>query len=105
VQLTLFLIDNPCVSDPGSSVSLFPRYHQSNMASTKFLLQEFPWHERYRVSDPERVLTPALALYPDVIASNIRCTLDLLAGRACVKPKKKRKEKRRGEKKRTVKSR
>jgi D-serine deaminase-like pyridoxal phosphate-dependent protein len=52
------------------------------MAPTKFLLQEFPWHERYRVSDPERVLTPALALYPDAIASNIRCTLDLLAGRA-----------------------
>src|SRR5579864_8223656 len=52
------------------------------MASTKFLLQEFPWHERYRVSDPERVLTPALALYPDVITSNIRCTLDLLAGNA-----------------------
>jgi D-serine deaminase-like pyridoxal phosphate-dependent protein len=51
------------------------------MASTKFLLQEFPWHERYRLSDPERVLTPALALYPEVIASNIRCTLDLLGGR------------------------
>jgi D-serine deaminase-like pyridoxal phosphate-dependent protein len=52
------------------------------MASTKFLLQEFPWHERYRVSDPERVLTPALALYPEVIASNIRRTLDLLDGHA-----------------------
>ena len=52
------------------------------MAAVKFLLQEFPWHERYRVSDPERVLTPALALYPDVIASNIRCTLDLLGGHA-----------------------
>jgi D-serine deaminase-like pyridoxal phosphate-dependent protein len=64
------------------SVSRFPRYHQSDMASTKLLLQEFPWHDRYHVSDSERVLTPALALYPDVIASNIRCTLDLLAGRA-----------------------
>jgi D-serine deaminase-like pyridoxal phosphate-dependent protein len=52
------------------------------MASTKFLLQEFPWHDRYRVSDPERVLTPALVLYPDMIASNIRCTLDLLGGHA-----------------------
>ena len=52
------------------------------MAAVKFLLQEFPWHERYRVSDPERVLTPALALYPEVIASNIRCTLDLLGGHA-----------------------
>ena len=52
------------------------------MTAVKFLLQEFPWHERYRVSDSERVLTPALALYPDVIASNIRCTLDLLGGHA-----------------------
>jgi D-serine deaminase-like pyridoxal phosphate-dependent protein len=45
-------------------------------------LQEFPWHERYRVSDSEHVLTPALALYPEVIAANIRCTLDLLGGHA-----------------------
>jgi D-serine deaminase-like pyridoxal phosphate-dependent protein len=52
------------------------------MTAVKFLLQEFPWHERYRLSDPERVLTPALALFPDVIASNIRCTLDLLGGHA-----------------------
>lgn len=52
------------------------------MASTKFLLQEYPWHERYCVSDPERLLTPALALYPDMIVSNIRCTLDLLGGHA-----------------------
>jgi len=82
VQPTLSQIDHPLVPDAGRSVSHFPRYHQSDMVSTKFLLQEFPWHERYRVSDPERVLTPALALYPDVIASNIRCTLDLLGGRA-----------------------
>ncbi len=82
VPLTLFLVGHPRVSEAESFSSRFPRYHQSNMASTKFLLKEFPWHERYRVSDPERVLTPALALYPDVIASNIRCTLDLLAGRA-----------------------
>src|ERR1700751_4241319 len=54
----------------------------TDMASTKFLFRELPWHERYRVSDPERVLTPALALYPDVIASNIRCTVDLLGGQA-----------------------
>src|SRR6266576_3151085 len=82
VPLTLFLVGHPRVSEAESFSSRFPRYHQSNMASTKFLLKEFPWHERYRVSDPERVLTPALTLYPDVIASNIRCTLDLLAGRA-----------------------
>jgi len=35
------------------------------MAAVKFLLQEFPWHEGYRVSSPERVLTPALVLYPE----------------------------------------
>lgn len=52
------------------------------MAAVRFLLQQFPWHERYRVSDLERVLTPALALYPDLIASNIRCTFDLLGGHA-----------------------
>jgi D-serine deaminase-like pyridoxal phosphate-dependent protein len=82
VQPTLFLIDHALVFEAESSVSRFPRYDQCDMASTKFLLQEFPWHDRYRVSDPERVLMPALALYPDVIASNIRCTFDLLAGNA-----------------------
>jgi D-serine deaminase-like pyridoxal phosphate-dependent protein len=52
------------------------------MASTKFMLQEFPWHDHYRVSDPERVLTPALALYPDLITANITSTLNALAGNA-----------------------
>jgi len=52
------------------------------MAAVKFMLQEFPWHEKYRVSDPERVLTPALVLYPEEIASNIHCTLELLGGHA-----------------------
>jgi D-serine deaminase-like pyridoxal phosphate-dependent protein len=53
-----------------------------SMAAAKFLLQEFTWHDRYRVVEAERVLTPALVVYPDVIASNIRCTLNLLAGNA-----------------------
>jgi len=50
--------------------------------AAKFLLQEFPWHERYRVSDLENVITPALALYPEAITSNIQCTLNLLGGNA-----------------------
>src|ERR1700739_2277544 len=75
------IADRSLVSEADSSVHA-SRGIITDMASTKFLLQEFPWHERYRVSDPERVLTPALALYPDVIASNIRCTLDLLGGQA-----------------------
>ena len=45
-------------------------------------LQEIAWDPRYAVSGIEDVLTPALLLYPDVIASNIDRTLDLLAGDA-----------------------
>ena len=55
-------------------------YHQSVMS--KFFLQEFPEHDRYRLDDLDNVLTPALALYPDAIASNIQCTLNLLGGNA-----------------------
>ncbi|HTS09264.1 MAG TPA: alanine racemase, partial [Candidatus Eisenbacteria bacterium] len=50
--------------------------------AAKFFLQEFPWHDRYRVSDLDNVLTPVLALYPDAIASNIQSTLNLLGGNA-----------------------
>jgi len=50
--------------------------------AANFLLQEFPWHDRYRVPDLDNVVTPALALYPDAIASNIQCTLNLLGGNA-----------------------
>jgi D-serine deaminase-like pyridoxal phosphate-dependent protein len=46
------------------------------------MLSEFPWDERYRISDIDNVLTPALVLYPEVIASNIARTLDLLGGNA-----------------------
>ncbi len=59
-----------------------PRYHQCAMASTKFLLQQFPWQDNYRVLDPELVLTPALLLYPETVASNIQSTLNLLDGNA-----------------------
>jgi D-serine deaminase-like pyridoxal phosphate-dependent protein len=50
------------------------------MAMLKFLLNEFPWDERYRVPALEDVLTPALVVYPEMIASNIARTLDLLDG-------------------------
>jgi D-serine deaminase-like pyridoxal phosphate-dependent protein len=50
------------------------------MAATKFLLQHYPWHDRYRIADPDSVLTPALAVYPEVVASNIECTLKILGG-------------------------
>lgn len=44
------------------------------------MLSEFPWDERYGVCDMEDVLTPALLVYPEIIASNIARTLDLLGG-------------------------
>jgi D-serine deaminase-like pyridoxal phosphate-dependent protein len=46
------------------------------------MLSEFHLDQRYRVTDLEDVLTPALVLYPDLIASNIGQTLNLLDGDA-----------------------
>ena len=46
------------------------------------MLSEFSWDERYRVSGIDDVLTPALVIYPEVIASNIEQTLKLLGGDA-----------------------
>ncbi len=48
----------------------------------KSMLTDFPWDTRYRVSALDEVLTPALLLYPEFIASNIERTLDLLNGDA-----------------------
>ena len=59
---------------------LNPRYHQSAMAAPKFMLQDFSWHDRYRIEDPHPVLTPALLVYPEAVASNVQCTLNLLDG-------------------------
>ena len=50
------------------------------MAPQKSMLQELSWDERYAVSAIEDVLTPALVMYPDLIAANIERTLELLAG-------------------------
>ncbi len=52
------------------------------MAAINLMLNEFPWDERYRVPDVEQVLTPALVVYPEFIASNIEQTLALLNGNA-----------------------
>jgi D-serine deaminase-like pyridoxal phosphate-dependent protein len=52
------------------------------MAAVKLMLREFPWDERYRVPDLDQVLTPALVVYPEMIASNIERTLALLSGDA-----------------------
>ena len=46
------------------------------------MLHEFAWNERYRVSNIEDVLTPALMVYPEIISSNIAKTLHLLDGDA-----------------------
>ncbi|MBV9342826.1 MAG: D-TA family PLP-dependent enzyme, partial [Acidobacteria bacterium] len=46
------------------------------------MLTEFAWNERYGFSGMEDVLTPALLVYPDFIASNIERTLALLDGEA-----------------------
>lgn len=46
------------------------------------MLREFSWDRRYEVSSVEEVMTPALAVYPELLASNIERMLDLLAGDA-----------------------
>jgi D-serine deaminase-like pyridoxal phosphate-dependent protein len=52
------------------------------MAEGLSMLSAFAWDERYRLSGIEEVLTPALLVYPDFIASNIERTLALLGGDA-----------------------
>lgn len=46
------------------------------------MLTEFPWDNRYRVPDIDDILTPALLLYPEIIASNIDATVKFLDGNA-----------------------
>jgi D-serine deaminase-like pyridoxal phosphate-dependent protein len=55
---------------------------ESAMAAQKSMVNEFAWDQRYRVSAVEELLTPALVLYPEILASNIQRTLDLLGGDA-----------------------
>ncbi|HTW32414.1 MAG TPA: D-TA family PLP-dependent enzyme [Candidatus Sulfotelmatobacter sp.] len=58
------------------------RYHRQTMATGQPMLSEWRWDERYRVSGIEDVITPALVMYPELIAGNIDCTLKLLDGEA-----------------------
>lgn len=44
------------------------------------MLTEFPWDPAYEFSGIEDVMTPALVVYPELIASNIERTLALLGG-------------------------
>ena len=46
------------------------------------MLAEFPLRHDFRVSSADEILTPALILYPEIIASNIEYTLQLLGGNA-----------------------
>lgn len=46
------------------------------------MVSQFEWDPRYRVSGIEDVLTPALVIYPECIASNIERTLALVNGEA-----------------------
>lgn len=55
---------------------------EANMATQKSMLSEFLLEERHRVASVEDVLTPALVVYPEIIASNIARTLHLLGGDA-----------------------
>jgi D-serine deaminase-like pyridoxal phosphate-dependent protein len=52
------------------------------MPAQKAMLSEFAWDQRYQVSALDDVLTPALLLYPEIVASNIERTLGLLGGDA-----------------------
>src|SRR5580700_1998763 len=50
------------------------------MATQKTMISEFAWDPRYEVSSVEDVMTPALMVYPEIIASNIERTVELLGG-------------------------
>jgi D-serine deaminase-like pyridoxal phosphate-dependent protein len=52
------------------------------MSLQKTMIGEFAWDEAYRISDLDDVMTPALVVYPEFIASNIERTLALLNGDA-----------------------
>ncbi|MGC1614120.1 MAG: alanine racemase, partial [Candidatus Acidiferrum sp.] len=52
------------------------------MATQKSALNEFAWDPQYEVSAVADIMTPALVIYPEVVASNIQRTLELLDGDA-----------------------
>jgi D-serine deaminase-like pyridoxal phosphate-dependent protein len=52
------------------------------MAAKQIMLSEFPWDPGYSIAGADEALTPALVLYPEIVASNIERTLELLGGDA-----------------------
>ncbi|HLK02820.1 MAG TPA: D-TA family PLP-dependent enzyme [Candidatus Acidoferrum sp.] len=52
------------------------------MAPPKMLLPTLNWEGRFLVENSDDVMTPALLIYPDAIASNIGATLKVLHGNA-----------------------
>ncbi|HJS99619.1 MAG TPA: D-TA family PLP-dependent enzyme [Terriglobales bacterium] len=56
------------------------QYDQSRMNAQKTMLTEFSWNEDYRLAGMDEVLTPALVIYPEIVASNLERTLELLEG-------------------------
>lgn len=66
----------------GITLRTFESSSNTGTGDKEIMLKEFPWDQRYRVSSIEDVLTPALILYPDLIAANIQSTLNVLDGDA-----------------------
>jgi D-serine deaminase-like pyridoxal phosphate-dependent protein len=52
------------------------------MTAQKSMINEYPWDPIYAVHSVENVMTPALVVYPEIIASNIERTVELLGGDA-----------------------
>ncbi len=52
------------------------------MTTQKSMISEYGWDSNYTVSNLDDVMTPALVVYPEFIASNIERTLELLGGNA-----------------------
>src|SRR5271154_6735926 len=50
------------------------------MTIQKTMISEYAWDPSYTVSNLDDVMTPALVVYPEFIASNIERTLALLGG-------------------------
>ncbi|PYV54002.1 MAG: amino acid aldolase, partial [Acidobacteria bacterium] len=46
------------------------------------MLASFAWNEKFRIDNVDQLLTPALAIYPEVLARNIEQTIQLLDGHA-----------------------
>lgn len=52
------------------------------MATQKSMISEYAWDPSYTVSNLDDVMSPALVVYPEIIASNIERTVELLGGDA-----------------------